>query len=243
MDNVKNFVLKYDELFNKGVIKQMLDSEEYFFINTYRLLLKNDFVYNPDQNENDIAILFIIARLGVSFSVTKEELKLGTLKRILIMLASKMNLELGVYDEECLLHLAKANISNFDLSNREAILYLAYKNNISLNDYLGEILERRIIQASKYGEYVTFYRTPFRNTIADIYDIYNGDIKTNLNNKRLNKLYEYANNAGFNLNEQDKYKDKEVSFKSITNDYIDDNSITEVILKIKNNLKRNRMAK
>lgn len=243
MDNVKNFILKYDELFNKGVIKQILDSEGYFFINTYRLLLKNDFVYSHDQNENDNAILFIIARLGVSFSVTQEEFKLGMVKRILIMIVSKLKLELGSYGKECLLHLAMVNTLNWNLSNREAILYLAYKNNISLNGDLGKILDQKRIQISKYGEYVTFYRTPFGYTIADIYDIYNGDIKTNLNNKRLNEIYDYASNTGFLLHEQDKYKDKEVSFKSITNDYIDDNSITEAILMIKDNLKRNRMVK
>lgn len=95
MDNLNylnNFVFQIEELFESGVLENILDKAQHFVITTYYLALKNNFCYSEDIKKNTKCILFVISRLASKYKVLDEECSNAFILRFLFSIVSKIKL-------------------------------------------------------------------------------------------------------------------------------------------------------
>lgn len=212
MLNDIEFLKRYSYLFESGILKLILENDQYWLLKINYLLIKNGFNFSEDYDENKIAKILVINRLACKYKIFNKEFSYAAVDTFFRMIDTKIKELLRLYGKEGLNNLQKIILQNnieIDKLNDDVAVFLATRYNIELDGTLAQTVQKVKLQITRYGNILPYLNIDYSKlskktrrcsydnhikTVADIYDLYNKYTNYFISRDVEDELYKYMFN-------------------------------------------------
>lgn len=256
MLNDIDFLRRYSYLFESDILKLILEKEQYWLLKINYLLIKNDFNFSEDYDENKSAKIVVITYLTCKYKIFDKEFSYAAIDTFFRMIDTKVKELLRLYGKGGLSNLQKLILENnieIDKLNDDIAVFLATKYNIGLDGILAKTVQKVKVQITRYGNILPYLNIDYSElskktkncsydnnikTVADICDLYNGYTSYFISKDVETELYKYLFNHRYDkiqIISSSKNDMPDLDEEKLNDDIID---MIEKINKFKENKKR-----